>query len=112
MMIGKLLSGRYELIEKIGEGGMAVVYLAQDPALGRLVAVKALDGRPGNGHGGHRSSFLREARAAGQLQHINVVSVHEVGEEQGQFYYTMDYIEGKDLDDVVSLELVQGSKGA
>ena len=89
--------GRYEIVEELGRGAMGVVYLAQDPALGRLVAVKALDGGAGNGH---RSSFLREARAAGGLDHPGIVTVHDAADGERPFI-AMEYVQGTDLKEVL-----------
>ena len=89
--------GRYEIVEELGRGAMGVVYLAQDPALGRLVAVKALDAPAGNGH---RSSFLREARAAGGLDHPGIVTVHDATGGERPFI-AMEYVQGTDLKEVL-----------
>jgi hypothetical protein len=88
--------GRYELIEELGRGGMGVVYKARDPLLDRFVALKLVL------HGDYASDaasrrFRREAEAVAQLQHPNVVPVHDFGEEDGVPYYTMDYLTGGDL---------------
>ncbi len=94
--------GRYEIVEELGRGAMGTVYLAQDPALGRLVAVKALNGHLGNGHDedGDGPSFLREARAAGGLDHPGIVTVHDAaGGEQP--FIAMEYVQGTDLKEVL-----------
>jgi hypothetical protein len=86
--------GRYELRRVLGSGGMGRVYLAHDPRLDRLVALKMPNvvAVPG-----WRERFLAEARAAATLNHANVCPVHEVGEEGGQPYLTMAYVEGETL---------------
>lgn len=83
--------GRYELITEIGRGGMAVVHLARQRDLDRLVALKALH----NIHSGTSElaeRFLRESRLAGSLNHPNIVTVHEYFEENGTPYIAMEYV--------------------
>ena len=99
--------GRYEIVEELGRGAMGVVYLAQDPALGRLVAVKALGGHPENGqphpgNGGTADSgaFLREARTAGALDHPGIVTVHDATDGEHPFI-AMEYVQGTDLKEVL-----------
>ncbi len=93
--------GRYLLLELLGAGGMGEVYTAYDPQLDRRVALKLL--RPelealvGATEG--RSRLLREAQALARLQHPNVVSVHDVGAEDGQLFLAMEYVQGKTLGD-------------
>ncbi|MDW8327315.1 MAG: protein kinase [Anaerolineales bacterium] len=91
-----LLNKRYKLLTPIGQGGMAVVYKAQDLSLGRLVAVKilreALTGDPE-----FLTRFQQEARAAANLAHPNIVTVHDFGRDGRQYYIVMEYIEGQDL---------------
>jgi type VI secretion system ImpB/VipA family protein len=90
--------GRYRVRERLGSGGMGVVYLADDPQLGRPVAVKVpfLDGRLERGEVVGR--FLREARAAARAQHPHVCPIHDVGEDGGRPYLVMAYIAGPSLD--------------
>ena len=94
--IGKKLNGRYKIIGNIGSGGMANVYLAQDLILKRLVAVKVLRFDFQNDQGAIRR-FQREALAATELVHPNIVSVYDVGEESGMQYLVMEYVKGMDL---------------
>jgi WD40 repeat protein len=88
--------GDYELIDVLGRGGMAVVYLARQVSLDRLVALKTVSAALGaESHG--RERFRREARAVAQLEHPRIVSIHDIGTSAGAMYYTMDYIAGADL---------------
>ncbi len=91
--------GHYRIIEKIGAGGMGEVYLAEDADLGRKVALKFLPVYLCQ-DAGCRARFKREAQAAAQLDHPNIVSVFEVGEFQGRPYFSMQYVEGKSLKEV------------
>jgi serine/threonine-protein kinase len=95
-----LLNKRYRLLSPIGAGGMAVVYKAQDLALGRLVAVKILR-EPLTGDPDFLARFQQEARAAANLAHPNIVTVHDFGRDGGRNYIVMEYIEGKDLKTLV-----------
>lgn len=98
--VAGLSFGNYELLEIIGEGGMGVVYKARQRALNRTVAVKML--RSGLLAGDSEvKRFRSEARAAAKLQHPNVVAIHEVGEHEGRLFFTMDYIQGQNLAEVV-----------
>ncbi len=88
--------GPYELLAEIGRGGMGVVYRARQRALQRLVAIKMIT--PGACSGaGAVARFRNEAQAAARLQHPNVVQIFEVGEQQGQPYFAMEYVEGGSL---------------
>jgi serine/threonine protein kinase len=88
--------GRYQLLQLLGRGNMGTVYLAQDPQLGRTVALKIPHFAP-DGSTPHLSRFYREARAAAALHHPNLCPVYDVGEIDGVPYLTMAYIEGKSL---------------
>ena len=89
--------GEYELLTEIARGGMGVVYRARQTTLDRVVALKMiLAGRLANADEVLR--FRTEAEAAGRLQHPNIVAVHDVGDSNGQHYFTMEYIEGTSLD--------------
>lgn len=94
--IGKNLSGRYKIIGNIGRGGMANVYLAHDLILDRDVAVKVLRFDFQEDQSAIRR-FQREALAATELVHPNIVSVYDVGEENGMQYLVMEYVKGTDL---------------
>jgi len=93
---GQKINDRYEIIKSIGDGGMANVYLAQDTILDRKVAVKVLRGDLSSDDKFIRR-FQREALSVSNLSHPNIVEVYDVGEEDGQHYIVMEYIEGKTL---------------
>ncbi len=87
------LLGRYIVLERIGQGGMGIVYSAYDPALDRKVALKLLLGEPGK----TRARLLREGQALARLAHPNVVTVHDVGELDGQVFIAMEFVDGTTL---------------
>jgi serine/threonine protein kinase len=88
--------GDYELLDEIARGGMGIVWKARQSSLKRIVALKTI--RAGALAGPEEvQRFLREAEAAANLQHPNIVAIHEVGEFQGQHYFSMDYVDGQDL---------------
>jgi serine/threonine protein kinase len=89
--------GKYVIERVLGRGGMGTVYLARDPGLDRHVAVKTLTLGPADA-AEPRLRFLREAQAAGGLRHPNIVTVYDVGEDAGQPYIAMEYVEGVDLE--------------
>lgn len=91
--LGMLLADRYEVIEKIGTGGMSDVYKAKDNKLNRFVAVKVLKQEFGE-NANFVSKFLVEAQAAAGLMHPNIVNVYDVGEEEGIHYIVMELVEG------------------
>jgi serine/threonine-protein kinase len=95
--------GRYRIEARIGEGAMADVYRAHDPDIGRVVAIKALkpDYRRDPELG---ARFLREARAAGALNHPNIATIYDVGEADGVPYIAMELIEGRPLDTVLQAQ--------
>lgn len=93
---GQLINDRYEIEKLIGEGGMANVYLARDTILDRKVAVKVLRGDLA-GDDKFVRRFQREALSASSLSHPNIVEIYDVGEDEGNFYIVMEYIEGKTL---------------
>lgn len=93
---GQKINDRYEIIKSIGEGGMANVYLAQDTILDRKVAIKVLRGDLANDEKFIRR-FQREALSASSLSHPNIVEMYDVGEDSGNHYIVMEYIEGKTL---------------
>ena len=93
---GQKINDRYEIIKSIGEGGMANVFLANDIILNRNVAVKVLRGDLSNDDKFIRR-FEREALSVSNLSHPNIVEIYDVGEEDGEHYIVMEYIEGKTL---------------
>ncbi|HEY0826511.1 MAG TPA: Stk1 family PASTA domain-containing Ser/Thr kinase [Bacilli bacterium] len=99
-MIGQELGGRYEIIERIGEGGMALVYKALDILLNRKVAIKILRNQYVNDEEFIRR-FRREAQSAASLSHPNIVSIYDVGQEGEIHYIVMEYIEGINLNDKI-----------
>src|SRR5258708_16326681 len=97
---GMRLVGRYQLNERIGEGAMADVYRAFDPEIGRSLAIKLL--KPEYRQSEECCSrFLREARAAGALSHPGIVTIHDVGESDGDPYIAMELLHGEPLDDLL-----------
>lgn len=100
LAVGTVLSGRYEIIEKIGTGGMAVVYCAKDQKLDRNVTVKVLK-EEFVGDEDFKSRFKTEARAAAKLSHPNIVNVYDVGEDNGVQYIVMEYVHGDTLKQVI-----------
>jgi predicted Ser/Thr protein kinase len=96
--------GRYEIEKTLGRGAMGVVYLARDPIIDRLVALKTLRVDLDAEHTDEfRERFVREARAAGRLNHSGIVTVHDVGEdpESGLMYIAMEHVEGRDLKQIL-----------
>ena len=92
--------GNYEMLEEIGRGGMGVVYKARQRTLNRFVALKlTLTGARATA--AEIKRFQIEAKAAATLQHPNIVAIHDVGEHEGQHYFSMDYIEGQSLAEVI-----------
>jgi len=90
------LVGRYRLDDRLGEGGMGVVYRAWDTVLERVVALKLMIGDTSVDPAA-RERFFREARSAAQLTHKNIVTVYDLGEHQGQPYLAMEFLDGEDL---------------
>ena len=102
-MSSRLLSGRYELLEKIGDGGMAVVYKGRDKLLNRYIAVKIL--RPEfTKDASFVENFKKESQAAAGLSHPNIVGVYDVGREGNINYIVMELVEGKTLSTIISEE--------
>ncbi|MHB0869104.1 MAG: protein kinase domain-containing protein [Chloroflexota bacterium] len=99
-MIDRVLNGRYQLTALLGEGGMAVVYEAQDLLLGRKVAIKVLREQFAS-DAAFLARFQREARAAASLSHPNIVAVYDVGSEAGTQYIVMELVAGRTLREMV-----------
>ncbi len=102
-MSSKVLAGRYELLEKIGDGGMAVVYRAMDKLLSRYVAVKILKPQF-TGDEKFIENFRKESHAAARLTHANIVGVYDVGKEGNINYIVMELVKGKALSDIIKEE--------
>ncbi|WP_437928036.1 protein kinase [Sorangium sp. So ce291] len=98
----------YEIIRKLGQGGMGVVYLARDTKLGRLVAVKCLLRYTGQGI----ERFLDEARATARCRHDNIVVIHEVDEIRGYPYLVLEYIKGRSLREWMAQRSLPGGPGS
>jgi beta-lactam-binding protein with PASTA domain len=99
-LINSLFDGRYRIIRKLGSGGMANVYLAEDQELGRRVAIKILNDR----HAGDEQfveRFRREAKNAAGLSHPNIVSIYDRGEAEGTYYIAMEYLDGRSMKELI-----------
>jgi len=97
--------GRYRILEEIGSGAMGTVYRALDPLIEREVAIKTLHANlPGEVMREVRERFLREAKSAGRLNHPNVVTIYDVGEQDGEAYIAMELLEGRSLQRIMRTE--------
>ena len=92
--------GPYEVGEKLGEGGMGVVYCAYDTRLRRHVALKVLSSHERSPDG--RKRFMREAQTASSLNHPGIVTIHDIGEHHGETYLVMEHVEGRSLRELIS----------
>jgi eukaryotic-like serine/threonine-protein kinase len=99
-LINTLYDGRYRIVRKLGSGGMANVYLAEDEDLGRRVAIKILNDRYANDDL-FIERFRREAKSAAGLSHPNIVSIYDRGEAEGTYYIAMEVIEGRSLKELI-----------
>jgi tetratricopeptide (TPR) repeat protein len=97
---GSTQKGRYEIVGKLGRGGMGIVYKAQDTVLDRVVAFKVLPETLKENPQALKN-FLREAKSAAQLNHPNIVQVYDAGEQDGQYYIAMEYVDGNTLKEIV-----------
>ncbi len=99
-LIGTLFDGRYQVVRKLGAGGMANVYLAEDQELGRRVAIKILNDRHANDDQ-FVERFRREAKNAAALSHPNIVSIYDRGEAEGTYYIAMEFLDGRSLKELI-----------
>ena len=105
-MNGKLINDRYQLLDKLGGGGMSIVYLAEDTILERKVAIKAISISQ-NEKDETMKRFYREVNSATQIVHENIVEVYDVEEDDDNFYLIMEYIDGPTLSEYIhSLSLI------
>src|SRR3981081_182374 len=100
---GTLIAGRYRVLSRLGSGGMADVFLAEDQQLGRKVALKLLHRRFAEDPG-FVERFRREAQAAAGLQHPNVVGVYDRGSYEDTYYIAMEYLSGRSLKQLIRQE--------
>jgi len=101
--VEKPMLGRYQVEKELGKGAMGVVYLGKDPKIGRVVAIKTMalsQEFEGDELTDARERFFREAETAGRLQHQNIVTIFDAGEEHDLAYIAMEFLKGKDLADV------------
>src|SRR4051812_37615146 len=99
-LLNTLFDGRYRITRKLGAGGMALVYLAEDQELGRRVAIKILNDRHAHDEQ-FVERFRREAKNAAALSHPNIVSIYDRGEAEGTYYIAMEYLEGRTLKELI-----------
>ncbi|MBA3846611.1 MAG: serine/threonine protein kinase [Planctomycetes bacterium] len=102
MLVNKQIGG-YKLSRRIGEGGMGEVYLAEQLNMHRMVALKILHNKWADDEE-FRKRFLLEARAAGKLSHLNLIQVFDVGKYQGKYYFSMEFIDGVTVEDLIKHE--------
>ncbi|MGM0501575.1 MAG: Stk1 family PASTA domain-containing Ser/Thr kinase [Bacillota bacterium] len=102
-MIGKILNDRYELVEKIGTGGMAIVYRAEDSLLSREVAVKILQPQYADNSKAVKR-FRHEAKSVASLNHPNIINIFDIGQDDELEYIVMEYITGQDLKEKIKEE--------
>lgn len=88
--------GKYRIVEAIGRGGMGSVYKAHDPLLDRMVAIKVMAEGTDTGEES-RIRFLREAQSAARLNHANIITIYELGEDQGRIFIVMELLAGEPL---------------
>src|SRR6266496_12423 len=99
-LIDQVFDGRYRVVRKLGTGGMANVYLAEDQELGRRVAIKMLDDRHSQDEQ-FVERFRREAKNAAGLSHPNIVSIYDRGQAEGTYYIAMEYLDGRSLKELI-----------
>ena len=99
-MTGHTLANRYQILEEVGTGGMAVVYKARDILLDRIVAVKILHAEYGNDHE-FVTRFRQEAQAAAKLSHPNIVNIYDVGKDGDIHYIVMEFVRGETLKEYI-----------
>ena len=99
-LIDTLFDGRYRIVRRLGAGGMANVYLAEDQELGRRVAIKILNDRHANDDQ-FVERFRREAKSAAGLSHPNIVSIYDRGEAEGTYYIAMEHLDGRNLKELI-----------
>jgi serine/threonine protein kinase len=96
--------GRYEVVSRLGQGGMGALYLAKDPKIGRLLAIKLVRQEIDTPEARHR--FALEAKAAGTLRHPNIVTVFDVDHHDGLPFIAMEYIDGETLAEIIKRRAV------
>src|SRR5512138_1508462 len=99
-LIDRVYDGRYRIQRRLGSGGMADVYLAEDQELGRRVAIKVLNDRHAHDEQ-FVERFRREAKNAAGLSHPNIVSIYDRGEAEGTYYIAMEYLDGRSLKELI-----------
>jgi serine/threonine-protein kinase len=111
--VEKPMLGRYQVEKELGKGAMGIVYLGKDPKIGRVVAIKTM-ALSQEFEGGElddaRERFFREAETAGRLQHQNIVTIFDAGEEHDLAYIAMEFLKGKDLEGVSKTNLLPPAK--
>ena len=100
-MISKL--GRYEVLDELGQGAMGIVYKARDPLIDRVVAIKTINlGLALDEKEEYEGRFYQEAKAAGRLNHPNIVTIYDVGKSGDVAYIAMEFLEGRELRDIMN----------
>ncbi len=92
--------GHYQILSRLGEGGMGIVYKARDPHLDRFVAIKVLPPEL-VADPDRRRRFVQEAKAASALNHPNIITIHDIASENGTDFMVMEYVPGKTLDQLI-----------